>query len=52
MNQKQKLQKIIDDNIDQANMGCSTAQGKIVMAQASLDDIAKLEATGRGWWVG
>ena len=41
MNEKIKMQKIIDENIDAAEMGCSTSRGLIVMAQAELDKIAE-----------
>ena len=43
MNRKQELQKIIDENLDQANEGCSSARQAIINAQVELDDIANQE---------
>lgn len=37
MNTKQELQKIIDDNLDQANEGCFKARQAVINAQAELD---------------
>jgi len=48
MNQKRKLQKIIDQNLDGAELGCPTCQGLVVMAQSELDDIANLDRLE--WW--
>jgi hypothetical protein len=48
MNQKKRLQEIIDQNLDGAEMGCPISQGKIVMAQAELDCIANLDRLE--WW--
>ena len=41
--EKQELQKIIDENLDQANEGCSSARQAIINAQVELDDIANQE---------
>ena len=44
MNRKQELQKIIDENLDQANEGCFKARQVIINAQSELDKIANEEA--------
>ena len=44
MNRKQELQKIIDENLDQANEGCFKARQAIINAQSELDEIANEEA--------
>ena len=48
MNQKRKLQKIIDQNLDGAELGCPTCQSLVVMAQSELDAIANLDRLE--WW--
>lgn len=37
MNTKQELQKIIDDNLDQANQGCFKARQTVINAQIELE---------------
>ena len=43
MNEKQRLQKIIDNNLDAANNGSGAAMMQCVAAQADLDRIAQAE---------
>ena len=43
MNEKQRLQKIIDENLDAANNGLSAAMMQCEAAQADLDRIAQAE---------
>ncbi len=45
---KKILQRIIDENLEPAEMGCSRAQGQIVQAQAELDRIAENDRLE--WW--
>ena len=45
---KKILQRIIDENLKPAEMGCSRAQGQIVQAQAELDRIAENDRLE--WW--
>ena len=45
---KKILQRIIDENLESAEMGCSRAQGQIVQAQAELDRIAENDRLE--WW--
>ena len=47
MNKKQ-LQKIIDTNIDAAEMGDPKAQGLVIRAQDEHDKLANLERLE--WW--
>jgi|TARA_R110002167_G_scaffold128337_1_gene310451 hypothetical protein len=44
MNEKQRLQKILDNNLDAANNGSGAAMMQCVAAQADLDRIAQAEA--------
>ena len=44
MNRKQELQKIIDENLEAAELGCSSSRSAIINAQAELDEIAEKEA--------
>lgn len=48
MNEKQQLQKIIDENLEAAELGCPSSRIAIVNAQAELDDIANEEGES-GW---
>jgi len=43
MNKKQELQKIIDENLEAAELGCVSSQSTIINAQAELDEIAEQE---------
>ena len=43
MNEKQRLQKIIDENLEAAENGSSSARMCIIAAQADLDRIAQNE---------
>ena len=43
MNEKQRLQEIINENLDAANNGSASAQMQVVAAQADLDRIAQAE---------
>jgi len=43
MNRKQELQKLIDENLSEAEEGCTKARAIIINAQAELDDIANQE---------
>ena len=43
MNEKQRLQKIIDENLEAANNGSGSAMMQCVAAQADLDRIAQSE---------
>lgn len=44
MNEKQRLQQIINDNLEAANNGSGSAMMQCVAAQADLDRIAQAEA--------
>ena len=44
MNEKQRLQKILDNNLEAANNGSGSAMMQCVAAQADLDRIAQAEA--------
>jgi hypothetical protein len=44
MNEKQRLQQIINDNLEAANNGSGSAMMQCVAAQADLDRIAQSEA--------
>jgi hypothetical protein len=44
MNEKQRLQKILDNNLDAANNGSGAAMMQCVAAQADLDRIEQAEA--------
>ena len=44
MNDKQRLQQIIDNNLEAANNGSGSAMMQCVAAQADLDRIAQAEA--------
>jgi len=48
MNRKQELQKLIDENLESAEAGCTRARGIVINAQAELDDIANEEG-GSAW---
>lgn len=48
MNRKQELQKLIDENLSEAEAGDSRARGVVINAQAELDDIANEE--GESAW--
>lgn len=48
MNRKQELQKLIDENLSEAEVGDSKARGIVINAQAELDDIANEE--GESAW--
>ena len=43
MNEKQRLQKIIDENLEAANNGSASAKMCVIAAQADLDRIAQSE---------
>lgn len=43
MNEKQRLQKIIDENLEAAENGSSSARMCVIAAQADLDRIAQSE---------
>lgn len=43
MNEKQRLQEIINENLDAANNGSASAQMQVLAAQADLDRIAQAE---------
>lgn len=43
MNEKQRLQKIIDENLESAEMGSISSRMCIIAAQADLDRIAQAE---------
>ncbi len=45
MNEKQRLQKIINENLEAANNGSGSAMMQCVAAQADLDRIAQAEAS-------
>ena len=44
MNETQRLQQIIDDNLEAANNGSGAAMMQCVAAQADLDRVAQAEA--------
>ena len=44
MNEKQRLQQIINDNLEEANNGSGSAMMQCLAAQADLDRIAQAEA--------
>jgi hypothetical protein len=44
MNEKQRLQEIIDNNLEAANNGSGSAMMQCIAAQADLDRIAQAEA--------
>jgi len=44
MNERQRLQEILDNNLDAANNGSGAAMMQCVAAQADLDRIAQAEA--------
>ena len=48
MEHKRKMQRIIDENLDAAEMGCPIAQGQVIQAQAELDRIADHDRLE--WW--
>ena len=48
MNRKQELQKIIDENLEDAEAGDSRSRSIVINAQAELDDIANEE--GESAW--
>ena len=48
MNRKQELQKLIDENLAEAEEGDPRARGIVINAQAELDDIANEE--GESAW--
>lgn len=43
MTEKQKLQNLIDLNLDPAELGCEVSRAIIINAQARLDEIANEE---------
>ena len=43
MNEKQRLQRIIDENLEAAELGSSSARMCVIAAQADLDRIAQAE---------
>ena len=45
MNEKQRLQKIIDENLEDAENGSSSARMCVIAAQADLDRIAQAEVS-------
>jgi hypothetical protein len=45
MTEKQRLQKIIDENLEDAKNGSSSARMCIIAAQADLDRIAQAEVS-------
>tara|TARA_R110001592_G_scaffold198190_1_gene446385 strand:+ start:1528 stop:1722 length:195 start_codon:yes stop_codon:yes gene_type:complete len=45
MNEKQRLQKIIDENLEDAENGSSSAKMCVIAAQADLDRIAQAEVS-------
>ena len=48
MNRKQELQKLIDENLTEAEEGDPRARGIVINSQAELDDIANEE--GESAW--
>ena len=48
MNRKQELQKLIDQNLEDAEAGDSRSRSIVIHAQAELDDIANEE--GESVW--
>lgn len=48
MEHKRKMQRIIDENLDAAEMGCLRSQGQVIQAQAELDRIADNDRLE--WW--
>jgi len=48
MNRKQELQKLIDQNLEDAEAGDSRSRSIVINAQAELDDIANEE--GESVW--
>jgi len=45
MNEKQRLQEIIDENLEDAENGSSSAKMCVIAAQADLDRIAQAEVS-------
>jgi len=45
MNEKQRLQKIIDENLEAAENGSASAKMCVIAAQADLDRIAQAEVS-------
>ena len=45
MNEKQRLQKIIDENLEASENGSSSARMCVIAAQADLDRIAQAEVS-------
>jgi hypothetical protein len=45
MTEKQRLQKIIDENLEDAENGSSSARMCVIAAQADLDRIAQAEVS-------